>query len=81
MEEIFTFLKGFDLHTIITMVFIGWFFTKDIKKDMDAGFEKIEKSIGEIKERLARIEGVEEVSQQVMLRVIDRKRVESEEKD
>ena len=36
MTEIFDFLKTFDLHTIIAMGLMIWYFTRDIKNELKA---------------------------------------------
>lgn len=47
------FLSGFNLQTIIAMIVIVWYFSKDIKLSID----NLDKDVREMNTRVSRIEG------------------------
>lgn len=57
MTEILDFSKSFDLHTIIAMGVIMWFFTRDIKKELKASIDNLDKDVREMNTRVSRLEG------------------------
>lgn len=53
MDKILDFLKEFNLQNILSMVLIIWYFTRDIKKDI----EKTNDELHHMNTRISRIEG------------------------
>lgn len=53
IEDIYKFIQGFDLHNILTLVLIVWYFTKDVKKSID----ELDKDVRMMNTRISRIEG------------------------
>lgn len=57
MTEVLEFLKTFDLHTIIALGLIMWFITRDMKNELKASIDNLDKDVREMNMRLSRIEG------------------------
>lgn len=53
MDRFFEFLNGFNVQTILSMIAILWYFTRDIKTSID----KIDKDIHLMNTRISRLEG------------------------
>lgn len=53
MDQIFDFLKGFNLKTIISLAAMLWYFSRDIKQSID----NLDKDIREMNTRIGRLEG------------------------
>ena len=57
MSELLDFIKTFDLHTIIAMGLIMWFFSRDIKNELKGSIDNLDKDVREMNTRLSRVEG------------------------
>ena len=57
MTEILEFLKTFDLHMIISMGLIMWFFSRDIKNELKGSIDNLDKDVREMNTRVSRLEG------------------------
>ena len=53
MDKVLDFLKEFNLQTIISMAVIVWYFTRDLKKSIDA----VDAELRKMNTRVARLEG------------------------
>jgi hypothetical protein len=53
MDTILQFFKEFNLQNIISMIAIMWYFTRDIKKDI----EKMSTDLHHMNTRVSRVEG------------------------
>jgi hypothetical protein len=53
LEKIASFLHEFNLQTIISMAFVVWYFTRDIKSAID----NLDKDVREMNTRISRLEG------------------------
>lgn len=53
MNELFDFLKGFNIQTILSIVLVIWYFTRDIKSSI----ESLTKEMHTLNTRVSRIEG------------------------
>lgn len=53
MKELLDFFKEFDLHTLISVALVVWYFTKGIKKEV----QEIHKDLRIMNSRVSRLEG------------------------
>lgn len=53
MEQLLSFLQGFNIQTIVSMGFIVWYFNKDVKDSID----NLDRDIRAMNTRLSRVEG------------------------
>lgn len=55
MNEVMEFMKGFDLHTIISTGIIMWYFTQDIKASIVN--DRTDQDVRKMNSRLSQLEG------------------------
>ena len=53
MQELINFLKEFNLQTILTVIVVMWYFTRDIKVSIDS----LDRDVREMNSRICRLEG------------------------
>jgi hypothetical protein len=57
MDQILAFLKEFNFQTILSLAIIVWYFTNDIKKELKASIDNLDKDVREMNTRVSRLEG------------------------
>ncbi len=57
MEELLQFLREFNIQTILSMLFIVWYFTSDLKKSVEAKIDNLDREIHQMNTRVGRLEG------------------------
>jgi hypothetical protein len=57
VEIIIQFLNGFSLQNLIGMVVIVWYFTSDMKKELKASIDSLDRDVRAMNTRMSRLEG------------------------
>jgi hypothetical protein len=57
MDQLISFLKEFNIQTILSMGLIMWYFTSDVKKSLEIKIDKLDNDVREMNSRICRIEG------------------------
>lgn len=57
MDNLIAFFKEFNIQTILSLGVIVWYFTNDIKKELKASIDNLDKDVREMNTRVSRLEG------------------------
>lgn len=55
--SVLDFFKEFNLQTIISLAFIVWYFTNDLKKSLEGKIDTLDKDVRAMNTRIGRVEG------------------------
>ena len=57
MEQVFSFLREFNIQTILSLTLIVWYFTSDLKKSLESKIDNLDKDVRYMNTRMGRLEG------------------------